>query len=62
MALHTYNLLDEELHVTTNKRIDMWFNFVPTEHFQPLQSLLEMFSDLGCGCQQKCGEWKVARK
>jgi hypothetical protein len=47
MALHTYNLLDEELHVTTNKRIDMWFNFDSTEQFQLLQSLLEMLSGLG---------------
>jgi hypothetical protein len=29
MALHTYNLLDEELHVTTNTSLDIWFNFAP---------------------------------
>jgi len=37
MPLHTYNLLDEELHVTTDTRIDMWFNFAPTEQFHPSQ-------------------------
>jgi len=62
MPLHTYNLLDEELHVTTDTRIDMWFKFAPTEQFHPPQRLLEMLSDLGCGCQQKVGEWKIARK
>jgi hypothetical protein len=62
MPLHTYNFLDEELHVSTNTRIDMWFNFAPTEQFHPSQRLLEMLSELGCGCQQKCGERKVARK
>jgi len=62
MPLYTYNFLDEELHVSTNTRIDMWFNFAPTEQFHPSQGLLEMLSELGCGCQQKCGERKVARK
>jgi len=62
MPLHTYNLLDEELHVTTDTRINMWFNFAPTEQFHPSQRLLEILTDLSCGCQQKVGEWKVARK
>jgi len=29
MPLHTYNLLDEELHVTTDTRLDICFNFAP---------------------------------
>jgi hypothetical protein len=47
MPLHIYNLLDEELHVTTDTRIDISLNFAPNRAIPSFSAIAGDVIELG---------------